>query len=216
MELVKQLWRGEVPLVRTYWIFGALVMVCVNFAWVVIEFNYARILVSFGQYPIWILLVAQYTYFPFIYVAIWKSANKYAGPRHWSVLAKIAVGVSALSLIVGAIKEYESATKINLVEQADVLNRSLPIMIDDVTQAYRVSAEKKQLTYHLRIIGMNPSDTEPSVFYKRMRPRFVTQACGAADMKPLFQNGITVTYSFKTSNDTLIANVVITPEDCGY
>lgn len=219
MELLKQLWLGEVPLARTYWVFGVLIGALFSIAAVTIEFNYIEIYKSFGNIPTYSLLTAQYTYFPFIYVAIWRSSNKYTGPNHWAVLAKIAVVLGVLMLISNAIKVYENLTKVTesqLLETADLLNKSLPLMVDNVTQLYRVSAEKKQLTYHYQIVGTNSSEIDPSVFYKRMRPQLVTQACAATDMKAIFQNGVAVAYSYKASNNTLIASIVVTPDDCGY
>ena len=219
MELVKQLWRGEVSLVRTYWIFGVLVGALFTIASVVIEFNYIQLSKSFGQFPMYVLLAAQYTYFPFICVAIWRSANKYTGPNYWAILAKVAIVLGVLMLISNTFTIYESFTKVTenqLLETADLLNKSLPIMVDNVTKLHRVSAEKKWLTYHYQIIGLNSSEIDPAAIYKRMRPQLISKACGSEDMKALFQNGVTVSYSYTAGNNALIANIVVTPSDCGY
>jgi hypothetical protein len=198
--------------------FGVMVGVLFSIAAVLIEYNYIQISKSFGQIPVYMLLTAQYTYFPFIYVAIWRSSNKYIGPSYWAALAKGATVLGVLMLVANAFKVYESdkVTEQNLLETADLLNRSLPIMVDNVTKLHRVSSEKNTLTYHYQIVGMNPSMIDPATIYKRMRPQLVSQACASPDMKPFFQNGVTVAYSYTGSNNIMLARIEVTPNDCGY
>ena len=218
MELVKQLWRGDVPLARTYWMFGVLVGVFFSIAAVLIEYIYIQISKSFGQVPIYVLLTAEYIYFPFIYVAIWRSSNKYTGPSYWATLAKVATVLGVLMLVANAFKIYESdkVNEANLLETASLLNKSLPIMVDNVTKLHRVSPQQHSLTYHYQIVDMNPTEIDSASIYKRMRPQLVSQAFASPEMKPFFQNGVTVVYSYAGSNNITLARIEVTPNDCGY
>lgn len=92
LYLIKELWYGDISLAKTFWLFGVLVGILFNFAFKFIEFGSA--------FFIFLLFVAlNYTYLVFIFVAIWRSANKYKGPKAWAILAKIIVIIGIARLI---------------------------------------------------------------------------------------------------------------------
>lgn len=76
----RQLWRGEISLPETYWIWGV--------AFSVIQGIIVRLIPPvIGA----ILLPLLLAYSVFIWVAIWRSSGHYAGPRIWAGLARLAV-----------------------------------------------------------------------------------------------------------------------------
>ena len=81
---VARLWRGEVSLATTYWmwgvLFGGLIRV-VSFVLLIV--TSANVAVAIG------LIVLYLTYCVFIYVAIWRSSSLYGGPRIWRDLARL-------------------------------------------------------------------------------------------------------------------------------
>lgn len=83
MNLIKQLWRGELPLVLTYWAYG----VGGNIA---MKLFLLTLAVAMPVLALPVLLLSL-IYSIFISVAIWRSANKYEGNRLWAILAKIAI-----------------------------------------------------------------------------------------------------------------------------
>ena len=97
--LVGDLWRGDIPLVKTYWLFGVVVGIC--FAMVFFWVNYLSTGLAEGFGPVFILglMLLYFVYTAFINVAIWRSAGKYQGPRRWAILAKIMVMISWAALI---------------------------------------------------------------------------------------------------------------------
>ncbi len=91
MGLITSLWSGDVPLGRAWWVYGALIGFLLQLPLIVIK-----------EYPIpvetepmrslvvtYAILVVVYSIF--ISVAIWRSATKYAGPKWFAILAKVAV-----------------------------------------------------------------------------------------------------------------------------
>jgi len=89
MNLLKTLWRGEVSLVKTYFVFAVfghlLLSVLLRYVNVtgLIFSSPGGLLIGF------ILFILYSIYLPFIYICVWKSANNYTGPAIWRILAKI-------------------------------------------------------------------------------------------------------------------------------
>jgi hypothetical protein len=89
--LVEDLLRGEIPLGKTYWLFGVLPGGALAVARTYLdrqnEFmpSPARTALEIG------LGLLGIAYFPVMCVAIWRSSSKYQGPRWLAVLAKVVV-----------------------------------------------------------------------------------------------------------------------------
>ena len=78
MDMIKNLWRGDVRLAHTYWFFYVFVLVILRTAFN--EFSsaaYAIPLVAFSM-----------IYTAFMWVAIWRSATKFEGQFFWAAAAK--------------------------------------------------------------------------------------------------------------------------------
>lgn len=98
-NLVLDLWRGDVSLVKTYWLFGVVVGICFAITFAFVEYQSSGLSEGFGPVFIIGLIVAYFIYGIFINIAIWRSANKYQGPKRWAILAKIMVLISWGALI---------------------------------------------------------------------------------------------------------------------
>jgi len=92
LDLIRLLWRGEISLAKTFWLFGF----CVNIL-LSAGINYFLILnpqtlsTSTGYISLWVLVIFSLIYAPFIYISIWRSANKYKGLQRYAIAAKIMV-----------------------------------------------------------------------------------------------------------------------------
>ena len=83
MSFIAKLWRGEVSLGVTYWIFGGVVFTMFQL-YVFVTQGMNEDTASFGLY-------AGLAYFIFMSVAIWRSASRYNGPKTWLILAQLSV-----------------------------------------------------------------------------------------------------------------------------
>jgi cytochrome c oxidase assembly factor CtaG len=99
MDLIKDLWHGDVPLVKTYWLFGVAVGILLNVTFIYIEYQPAAFASAFGQVLVLGLAMFVFIYSAFICVAIWRSANKYQGLQRYAILAKIAVIFGVMGMI---------------------------------------------------------------------------------------------------------------------
>ena len=92
MELIKALWRGDISLAKTFWIFGFAVNLLLNFTSSYILLQQEIILSTIiGRVLLLLLVVFCIIYNPFILIAIWRSAKKYKGSNVYGILAKIMV-----------------------------------------------------------------------------------------------------------------------------
>jgi len=91
MVLVKSLWRGDVPLVRAYWVFGILGPLLLEIPLIIWE-KYQPMEAIVTVYTVITIL-----YLAFIVVAVWSSANKYKGWYMWAALAKLGMITNVVS-----------------------------------------------------------------------------------------------------------------------
>jgi hypothetical protein len=100
-NLFENLWEGNLGLVMTYWVYGVLGGI-VWAVWIAAlspapDGNLVKIT--------WLLFVCYY----FVtYVGIWNAANKFSGNKVWPILAKFAVIVVALRIVIQFIKWFSA------------------------------------------------------------------------------------------------------------
>ena len=82
-------WNGDLSLPMSYWLVG------VVFSFVV-GFVIGIIVISSGLHEdaMFGFLIPWYIY---TFVGIWRSSDKYKGPKFWAILAKIAIIIGVLS-----------------------------------------------------------------------------------------------------------------------
>jgi len=113
MELIKQLWRGEVPLVRAYWLFGlagSVLLRMISLVWALSEQ-----VTPIGVYGLYAGVAVIYSFI--VFVGVWRSATKYhdecrmqVSPHKkkksfWAILAKISIILLSLNTVMGVIFE---------------------------------------------------------------------------------------------------------------
>lgn len=91
MELIKELWRGNVPLVRTFWVFGFGANLVFTLAFLYLDFQPDLSTTIMGAIVSLLLVLFYVVYGPFILISVWKSANKYQGLRRYPIAAKYMV-----------------------------------------------------------------------------------------------------------------------------
>jgi hypothetical protein len=104
-DLVKSLWRGDVRLVVTYWLYGVVGSLLLSIPLIVLDEiepaispQLAVLVLAYGV--VWI------AYHFLIIVAIWRSATKYKGSVWWAGLAKFAAVLLALRIIFESFKAF--------------------------------------------------------------------------------------------------------------
>ena len=99
MSLAKQLWRGDIPLGTTYWLFGAGPNIVLFATRMYLESDKEFAATPEGTSIALGLTLFGAAYAVFIGVAIWRSATKYQGQQWLAVLAKVAVVLGWMRLL---------------------------------------------------------------------------------------------------------------------
>ena len=92
MDFLKQLYWGKISLARTFWLYGVVGAIVLSIG----------VNIALAIHIIWLayfILGFRFIYMVFIYGAIWNSARNYKGSIWWSVLAKLWIVISAISII---------------------------------------------------------------------------------------------------------------------
>ena len=77
---------------RTYWLWGVLSG---------IPWGIALSLVTPGSAPAILAVLALVVYYVMVHVGIWRAASQYQGAKVWAILAKIAVLITPVCLVLG-------------------------------------------------------------------------------------------------------------------
>ena len=92
MDIIKALWRGNIPLVKTFWLYGfSVTLLLVTTMNYFLIYNKQALSASVVYISIWVLIAFSIIYFPYIFISIWRSANKYQGLQLYAIAAKIIV-----------------------------------------------------------------------------------------------------------------------------
>jgi len=94
MGILARLWRGELPLYITFWVFGIIlgtvISACVN---IYALAGHTTSLVRLG----WLFIALVYT--GIMCVALWRSADKYKGAAIWSIGARFYSAILFMSFV---------------------------------------------------------------------------------------------------------------------
>jgi hypothetical protein len=87
--MVSDLWRGQLPLTITFWLFGVAIMATLE--WLFVYFGVAHTEGSLAIRSALTVVALNFVtavYWIFVSIAIWRSAGAYEGPQIWSLLAR--------------------------------------------------------------------------------------------------------------------------------
>ncbi|MHA3318962.1 hypothetical protein [Legionella pneumophila] len=162
MEYIKKLWKGDISLGITFWVFGVVVLGCFRILFYFINQNYISIIVKYGNYPIYILSAIALLYSFFIWIAIWSSSIKYNGSKFIAAVAKVIVIISVANTLVAynnLLFEHENVDTNNLEQVVHTLNKGLPTKIDEHVELYKISLNNKTIIYYARFVNLNSEQT---------------------------------------------------------
>ena len=103
-----------------------------------------------------------------------------------------------------------------LVTMTNQINQRMPITVDADTRWDNTTVgQGKRFTYNYTIVTMTSREVDrtaiPSLFTK-----IKAGVCSNPDMAIFFKNGVTIGYSYRTSDGVFLSKLDIAPKDCGY
>ena len=84
-------WDGELPLVQSYWVVAWLISIPVG-----LVIGFVTTILGFPANTLFAFFIPWYV---FVIVGVWRSSDRYKGPKFWAILAKIAMILSVISLV---------------------------------------------------------------------------------------------------------------------
>jgi hypothetical protein len=215
---VARLFREDISLPITYWVFGVLIG---KFAFKIfqalIDFKYFEIVsITAGKwYLLWFYLL-EIGYSIFILIAIMRSAAKYQGRAIWANLARIAVILGTLTLIYGFARGLQQFgnTDLALSEEIKAMNKSLPRMIDNNTSLDHVSIQDNDVYYNYALINSLSADLDISRFISVMTPGLKTTQCTNEASRSLLNEGRKLVFIYRDKASKLVTKIVIQKLDC--
>ncbi|MCL9684556.1 hypothetical protein [Legionella maioricensis] len=215
--------KGNIPLVFTYWLFGVLPGIIYRLIGMIIDKYYLKIsLIPHSQWFFYLYLLFPFLYFPFIYVAIWNSSNHYTKNKLWPILAKIAVILGSLFLLAGIMQIinqfiHRNDVTYKISQEVNLINKSLPIKMDDETEIEKVSFNNKNLlTYVYRLMQKDKSDISLNVFSFLIKPKLIHLVCSNQALKDYLSKGINVSYHIIDRKGMDVYDYTVTSGDCNY
>jgi hypothetical protein len=87
--MMADLWRGQLPLAVTFWLFGVAALAALEGLFVYLGIAHPTGTIGVRTALTFLALnAATAVYWIFVSVAIWRSAGAYEGPQLWSLLAR--------------------------------------------------------------------------------------------------------------------------------
>jgi hypothetical protein len=215
---VTRLFRGDISLPITYWVFGVLIgNVAFQIILKVIEFRYIDIATSqVGSWAVMAFYWLAIGYGIFMLIAVWRSAGNFKGKAVWAGLARIAVVLGTLVLIGNLIigLKQGSDTDLALSEEIKMINKSLPSLIDNDTRVDHVSIQGKDVYYNYTLVNWLAADLDISRFISVMTPKVKTGQCANDETRPLLNAGRKLVYMYRDKASKPVAKIVVEKSDC--
>lgn len=214
---IVQLFRGDVPLPITYWIFGVVISLAFRIPRRIIESNYLDII----SYPLGAGLIVAFDWFVFgyglfIFIAIWRSAGKFEGNKFWAILARIIVVFNLIAIVNGLYLSYMNPKepKEQIAEQLRLINRSLPRMVDNDMRLDRISIFDSNIHYNYTLVNVEAIDINIGRLKNTLTPVVKLNTCEDEDMRAILDHDMDVTYAYHDKMSNAVITITVSREDC--
>jgi hypothetical protein len=183
-----RLWRGEIGLARTYWVWFGLVSLSLTLfldaiVWALYDLTGSSFIIALNA--AFILPATSFSV-----VSIWRSVRNYQGPRRWRVLARascVLYGVYAVGIVGGLLAKLQ--------------------FVEAFAGDYRMLDEMLQSAQTPRAWGyrVGPLDPKPAVYLVVIHVQSLRSGVITVDGKPVTLSELSVALAqIKTKNGTVL------------
>lgn len=116
--------------------------------------------------------------------------------------------------VVGVPKLKDSNIQEAISEAADAVNKKSPMMVDNATRLEGAIAKPNALTYKYKIVSLYRSDLDMDTVNGEFAESVRNRACATSELDVFFDNGVSISYAYKDKSGAVIADIVVTGEDC--
>ena len=136
------------------------------------------------------------------------------------VKAKSLLGISLVACtsaiaIQAPIKAETNDISAILVQTADAMNRTLPMMVDrDTRWDSSVAGPGKVLSYKYTLMNYSANQIDGTQFARSIRPTLTNAICTNPATQIFPDNGVLLNFNYYDRGSNLIARVEVAPNDC--
>jgi len=209
---ILRLWRGDIGLGTTFWIWGFLVFLAFRGINALADRN----LVALVPYMNWYYAFSAFSlaYGIFIWIAIWRSANnspRSTGPglaKLWVVLAVFStVGSYHLTYLSPTLSTYSQC---DISALADQLSLGLPTRMDEITVLDSITASDRTLTYTYTIESQANDELDQNM----LKSNVTEKACAESDIAELVESDVSLNFVYSDSRGNRITSVQVNEWIC--
>lgn len=216
-NFITRLFNGDISLPVTYWVFGVIIgNVVLGTLYSAIDLKYFEIVSKLGILPINIFLVFSLAYNIFILIAIYRSAVKYTGNKLWSILARILVIINTILSIGVLVVTFKQITDPNMYIKRDInmLNKSLPKMIDKDTRLENVTLIGKDIYFNYTMVNLLTADVDIPKVESIISPNIKSSQCQDVGLRAILDEGRKLVYVYADKEGSAITKIFVSKEDC--
>ncbi len=214
-NIIIRLFRGDVSLPITYWVFGVgtnLILRLMNFF--LEKYSSPIIMYEYGQLAILIYFWLTILINIFVFIAIWRSASKYEQSLGWAAIAKVMVLLAVIAITFNIYSIFFDEGHKSLQKEIAFSNKSLPMMVDDETRFDRMELKDSNLFYYYTMIETGKADIDINYFAVMMRVNLIEYVCEDKMILKLMGQNRKIIYHYKDKNNDFITDIVLESSDC--
>ncbi|MEM8675951.1 MAG: hypothetical protein AAGF83_19075 [Cyanobacteria bacterium P01_G01_bin.67] len=126
----------------------------------------------------------------------------------------VAASTTAIAFLAPAKAETNNISKL-LVETANMMNKSLPMMVDQDTRwDSSFAGPGKMLSYKYTLINYSASQIDSVQFANNIRTPLTDTICNNPATQIFPENGVLLNFNYYDNARNLIARVNVAPGDC--
>jgi len=203
-----RLWRGQISLPMTYWVWGVFLTFVVTLISGVLfgimsqnqSLTSNIMILSLGA------IVLLYSFF--ILVSIWRSASNHDGSRIWANIAKIIVVINSFLIM----QEVYIESKVfwdfdtTITKQIESINTQLPIKINEQAVLISAGLSNKTIYYTYKLDNIELDKNRPFNM-KIFEDNIKKAVCKDGEVIEIIENNYSLMYKYRDKNEKLITQV---------
>jgi hypothetical protein len=142
-----------------------------------------------------------------------KSPGKIIGPLIGGILGFAIVTFLVVKMFHGHSSGAEEGINKDLVEVANELNKSCPMMVDSITRLDNAVALPNNIfQYNYTLISIRKTDLNPEELRMRLEPGMTNTIRTNPQLKYFSDRKVTMAYNYNDKNGEFVLNIPITPD----
>jgi len=204
-NLLVRLWRGQISLPVTYWLWGVVGGIIALVAVQAVKLNAST------RAPIYAAAIVTCAWQGFVSVAIFRSGGKHAKTKgkFWGRLAQVIACLGLLagvSSLVQISRDQEDWRSMDAEIASE--NARLPKMLDKITRLDNVSRDSRTLTYQYTVLG--PTHVPSSQEIRQ----WVAESCRDAGVRSILNRFDKAIYIYRNKAGSVLYRIELTKADC--